>query len=133
MKVHYFYCREHGHFHDLQLYAMMEEDVFRKGEKEKRFTYVETLKIFINKNMERSHTAFFKIDFGKDSCSAHWAKSRKELYKAFSDDCGHEFKPITQAQYLRLRKVAFAIYQRETCMNFDLVKKKQDYTVNVIF
>lgn len=97
MKVHYFYSRGGNGFHDLQLTAMMEEEVYRKGLKEKRFTYIENLKIFINKNMKRHHDASFKIDFGKDSCSTHWSKSRKELYRDLTDDIGRKYKPITQA------------------------------------
>ena len=133
MIVHYFYCREYGAFHDLKLAALMEEDVWRNDMQEKSFKYIEEIRIFISNDMDRYHNATFKIDFGKDSCHGHYAKSRTELFIAMNDNCGHEYKPITKLQYLRLRKVALAIYQSENCMDFDLVAKKQDYTVRVLF
>lgn len=131
MKVHYFYYLRNDGFYDIRLSALMEEDVYRDGNKEKSFKYIEDLKVFISTDMESYQSASFKIEFGKDSCYGHSAKSRKELY-AMLNDCGKGYKPVKKAQYKRLRKIAFAIYQRETCMDFALVAKKQDYNVRIL-
>jgi len=137
MKVHYFYKRKWNRsWVSIELEAIMEEDSFSQARqvKQKSFTFLEQLRCHISKDMNKFHNSDFKIEFGKDSCHGHWAKSVPELYKHKTDmnSSLESFIPITRAQYERLRKLAFAVYEKNKCMDFDMVKEKQTYSITTI-
>ena len=137
MKVHYFYKRKYnGNWFAIELEALMEEDSFSapRNVKEKSFTYLEKLSCHICKDMGRFHNSEFKIEFGKDSCYGSGAKSVAELYKTKLDKTHklQSFTLITRLQYERLRKLAFAVYESNKCMDFDMVKGKQNYSLTTI-
>jgi len=137
MKVHYFYKRKwNGSWFSIELEAIMEEDSFssKRQVKEKSFTFLEQLKCHISKDMNQFHNSGFKIEFGKNSCCGHWAKSVTELHKHKLDKNNslESFSVITRAQYERLRKLAFRVYEKHKCMDFDMVKEKQTYSITKI-
>lgn len=137
MKVHYFYKRNYNkYWFAIQLEALMEEDSFsaQRQVKEKSFTYLEKLRCHICKDMGRFQSSEFNLEFGKDSCHGSGAKSVAELYKIKLDKTHklESFTLITRLQYERLRKLAFAVYEKNKCMDFDMVKEKQNYSVTTI-
>jgi len=135
MKVHYFYERKSGAgFYDIELCAIKEYDVYSQinNRKEKSFTYVEKLKVFISNNMKRYHDATFKIEFGKDSCFGIGEDSLEGLYNRMTNSTFHHATLITRKQYERIRKLCFAIYEKEKQMDFDLVEQAEQGNITVL-
>lgn len=134
MKVHYFYSRKNcGGWYDVKLEALMEEDVYSslRQKNEKSFLYIEEIDVHINNNLREFQCAKFNISFGKD-CSVDGTKSVAEMYRAKEKDTWENFIHVTRKQYERIRKVLFAIYEREKCMDFSIVKEKQKSFVRVL-
>jgi len=135
MKVHYFYCRKpRGGFHDVTIQAMMEQDVYSRphGCEEKQFKVIEKLHIFISTEMNRFHDSQFSIEFGKDSCHGRNETTVRDLYKRMKEDHFHPSVSMTKLQYERIRKVCFAMYEREKQMNFELVAEPQKGSIVVL-
>ncbi len=136
MKVHYFYCRKtSGGFYDVTIKAIMEKDVYSRahGCDEKSFTIIEHLHIFISTDMNRFHDSQFEINFGKDSCNGVGEVTVPDLYKRMKENHFHPSVSVTKLQYERLRKICFALYEREKQMNFDLVAEPQKVSITVLF
>ena len=137
MKVHYFYSRkENGKdsWFDVRLEAIMEENVTYAGTNKpgKSFLFIETIDFHAHKNMDEFHTCRFKIDFGKNSAHGLGVRSVKELYDQKKNDKWENFIPVTRAQYERIRKIVFARYIQEKCMNFDLVSEDQKNRITIL-
>jgi len=137
MIVHYFYKRKHsGHFFSLELEAIMEEDAYSRemGKKEKSFTYLEKINCMISKDMNTYHNSTFKIDFGKNSCHGDGERSVNDLYQKKLSEDGYSggFINITRKQYERLRKLTFLVSEKCKCMDFDLVKNDQTYSITIL-
>ena len=137
MKIHYFYSRKECYkdsWVPVKLEAITEEDVTYAGSNEpgKSFTYVEIIDVHIHKKMEEFQTSSFRIDFGKNSAHGSSARTVKELYDQKKNDKWENFIPVTRAQYERIRKVIFARYEKEKCMNFDLVAEPQKNKIRIL-
>lgn len=135
MKVHYFYCRkDRGGFYDVTIKAILESDVYSRPHRcdEKSFRLIEEIHIFISTDMNRFHDSQFKIMFGKDSCHGFNETTVKSLHKRINEDHFHPSVSVTQLQYLRFRKVCFALYEREKQMNFELVAEPQKGSITVL-
>lgn len=135
MKVHYFYCRKgRGGFYDVTIKAILERDVYSRphGCDEKSFLVIEDIHIFISTDLNRFHNSHFKIEFGKDSSTGVGETTVRGLYRRMKDDHFHPLVPVTKLQYLRLRKVCFALYEKEKQMNFDLVAGPQKQSITVL-
>lgn len=137
MNVHFFYSnKSHENFYDVRLKAYMEQDVYssRNQRMEQRFTYIEEIRLHVCKELSRHHVASFKIDFGKDSCHGSGYSSFTELmreHNKWSYDNGWE--SVTEKNYLRLRKVVLAIYNRVPAMDFSLVAEPQTSFIRELF
>ena len=137
MEVHYFYKRDwNGNWFAIQLEAIMEEDCYShiREVNEKSFTYIEQIRCHISKDMDRFHSSAFKIDFGINACYGDSSRTVSGLYKSKTEKNNslESFIPVTRAQYERLRKFAFAVYEKHKCMDFDMVKEKQTYSITTI-
>ncbi len=130
MKVHYFFIHDRmEYFYKLEIIALLEEvETSRLGVKRLNFTYLEQLKMFISKD-NKYHNHSFVHDFAQNSYTGHWAHSRKELTEAMNK---RDFKPISQINYCRFRKVALAIYQKQHLVDFSKYKGRQNYTIRQI-
>lgn len=130
MKIHYFFIHERmDHFYKLKLIALLEEKETSRANVERlKFTFLEKLKIFISKD-DNYHTVDISHEFAEDSCSEHFAHSRKELFEAMNK---RELKPINRIQYERFRKVALAIYNKQRLVDFSKYKGRQTYTIKTI-
>ena len=127
MKIHYFYKRDyHKSWFHIQLQAISEEEIFstERQRQESSFMYIEVIRCFISKDMERFQTSDFKIEFGRNSCFGHCARSVDELYKdkLNRQDSTESFQLITRAQYERLRRLAIYVNEKNKFMDFDKVK-----------
>lgn len=131
MKIHFFYKREYYQgFYNLEIIAWLEEqEVSRIGVKRLSFTRLEMLKIFLSKD-DQYHVHTFEHDFGINSCNGHFAHTRKEL---IDDMAKWDRKPINRRNYERFRKVAIALYQKQSLVDFSYFKGKQKYTVRQIW
>lgn len=131
MKIHYFYKREyHRGFYDLEIVAWLEEkEISRLGVERLSFTNLEKLRIFLSKE-NKYHNHKIEHDFGKNSCRGHFAHTCKELTE---DMAKWGCKPIDRRNYERFRKVAIALYQKQSLVDFSDFKGKQDYTVRQIW
>lgn len=130
MKIHYFYNRKYSRgFHNLEISAWLEEkETSRQGVKRLCFTQLEKLSIFLSKD-SHYHDHSIKHEFGKNSCRGHFAHTRKELMKSMEKrDC----KPTTRRNYERFRKVALALYHKQSLVDFSDFKGKQKYTIHQI-
>lgn len=130
MKVHYLFIHERlDNFYSLEIIAVLEEkEISRTNVKRSSFRYLEKLRIFISKD-DNFHSSDINHEFGEDCCSGHWAHSRSEFLKSMY---GKKFKPINQTNYLRFRKVALAIYNKQRLVDFSKFKGKQNYTIKTI-
>lgn len=130
MKIHYFYRRDYSTgFYNLEIEAWLEEtEISRLGIERLSFTRLERLRIFLSKSDEY-HVHTLDHDFGEKSCYGHWAHARKEL---IDDMEKKELVPISQHNYERFRKVALALYQKQTLVDFSKFKGKQNYTIRQI-
>lgn len=136
MKIHYFYCHKPGGgFHDVTIQAVMEQDVYSRAHEcdEKSFVIIEHLHIFISTDMNRFHDSEFKIKFGKNSSHGIGETSVRGLYKRMKEDHFHPSVSVTKLQYERIRKICFALYEKEKQMNFDLVAEPQKERITVLF
>lgn len=130
MRIHYFYKRDYSQgFYDLEIVAWLEEKtISRQGDERLSFKELERLNIFISKN---SDYQFHRIShsFGSNSCIGHFANTRKKLV----EDMGRwGLKPIDRRNYERFRKVALALYYKQSLINFSDFKGKQKYTIRTI-
>lgn len=135
MKVHYFYSRQFkGNFFDVKLEAIMEEDVTYAGSNEpgKSFLYLEIVDIMLHQKPEQFQTVKFKIDFGKNSSHGPGYRTVKEMLESKAKDNFEEWHKITRAQYERLRKMIFAAYAKQQCMDFDLVAEPQKNKIRIL-
>ena len=131
MKIHYFYKRKyHKGFHHLEIVAWLEEkEISRQGIKRLSFTRLEKLRIFLSKG-DRYHVHTLEHDFGKNSCHGHSAHTRKELIDDMKKwDC----KPLDRRNYERFRKVALALYHKQSLVDFSDFTGKQNYMVRQIW
>lgn len=131
MKIHYFYKREyHQGFYDLEIVAWLEEkETSRLGVERLSFTQLEKLKIFLSKD-NKYHVHKIEHDFGKNSCNGHSAHTRKELTETMAR---WECQPINRRNYERFRKVALALYRKQSLVDFSDFKGPQNYTVRQIW
>ena len=92
------------------------------------FKELECLDIFLSKDADfQSHR--INHEFGKNSCIGHSAHTRKKLV----EDMGRwGLKPIDRRNYERFRKVALALYYKQSLINFSEFKGKQKYTIRTI-
>lgn len=130
MRIHYFYKRDYSKgFYDLTIVAWLEEKtISRQGDARLSFKELERLDIFISK---KSDIQAHKIShcFGNNSCIGHSAHTRKKLV----EDMGKwGLKPIDRRNYERFRKVALALYYKQSLINFSDFKGKQKYTIRTI-
>lgn len=130
MKIHYFYKREYDQgFYNLEIIAWLEEkEISGQGVNRLSFTRLERLKIFLSNSTEY-HIHSIEHDFGKNSCHGHSAHTRKELR---TDMEKWNCKPIDRRNYERFRKVALALYRKQSLVNFSDFKGKQNYTIRQI-
>lgn len=130
MKILYFYKRDYRQgFYDLTLVAWLEEKTISKyRDKRLSFKELERLSIFISKTSDfQAHK--ISHSFGKNSCIGHSASTRKRLV----EDMGKwGLKPIDRLNYERFRKVALALYYKQSLINFSDFKGKQTYTIRTI-
>jgi hypothetical protein len=130
MKIHYFYKRDYRQgFYDLEIVAWLEEKtISRQGDERLSFKKLERLDIFISKDVDfQSHR--ISHEFGKNSCIGHSAHTRKKLV----EDMGKwGLKPIDRRNYERFRKVALALYHKQSLIDFSDFKGKQTYTIRTI-
>ena len=131
MKIHYFYKRKyHKGFYSLEIVAWLEEkEISRQGINRLLFSRLENLKIFLSKS-DQYHDHTFEHDFGKNSCTGHFAHTRKELTE---DMKKWEYLPIDRRNYERFRKVALALYNKQSLVDFSDFTKKQNYVVRQIW
>ncbi len=130
MKIHYFYRRDYSTgFYNLEIIAWLEErEISSRGIVRLSFTRLERLKIFLSKS-ENFHVHTIDHDFGEKSAYGHWAHTRKELMEDMEKK---ELVPISQRNYERFRKVALALYQKQTLVDFSHFKGRQNYTIRQI-
>ncbi len=130
MRIHYFYKRDYRQgFYDLKIVAWLEEKtISRQGDEILSFKELERLDIFLSKDADfQSHR--INHEFGKNSCIGHSAHTRKKLV----EDMGKwGLKPIDRRNYERFRKVALALYYKQSLINFSDFKGKQKYTIRTI-
>lgn len=130
MKVHYFYKKNYRQgFYDLTIVAWLKEKtISRQGDERLSFKKLERLDIFISKDVDfQSHR--ISHEFGKNSCIGHSAHTRKKLV----EDMGKwGLKPIDRRSYERFRKVALALYHKQSLIDFSDFKGKQTYTIRTI-
>lgn len=130
MRIHYFYKRDYRQgFYDLTIVAWLEEKtISRQGDERLSFKELERLDIFISKKSDfQVHRISHSI--GSNSCIGHSARTRKKLV----EDMGKwGLKPIDRRNYERLRKVALALYYKQSLINFSDFKGKQKYTIRTI-
>lgn len=130
MKIHYFYKRDYSQgFYNLEIFAWLEEkETSRQGIERVSFTRLERLRIFLSKE-DKYHVHTIDHDFGKNSCTGHFAHTRKGLTDDMKKwDC----KPIDRRNYERFRKVAIALYHKQSLVDFSDFKGKQKYTIRQI-
>nr|DAQ58955.1 MAG TPA: hypothetical protein [Caudoviricetes sp.] len=130
MKIHYFYKRNYSQgFYDLEIIAwLQEQETSRQGGERLSFTRLERLKIFLSKG-DNYHVHTIEHDFGKNSCMGHFAHTRKELIE---DMKKWDLEPIDRRNYERFRKVAIALYYKQSLVDFSDFKGKQKYTIRQI-
>ena len=130
MRIHYFYKKDYRKgFYDLTIVAWLEEKIIsRQGDARLSFKELERLDIFISKSPDfQAHR--INHSFGKNSCIGHSASTRKKLV----EDMGKwGLKPIDRRNYERFRKVALALYYKQTLIDFSSFKGKQTYTIRTI-
>ena len=130
MRIHYFYKKGYRRdFYDLTIVAWLEEKTISKqGDKRLSFKELERLDIFISKNSDfQAHK--ISHSFGSNSCIGHSAHTRKKLV----EDMGKwGIKPIDRCNYERFRKVALALYSKQSLIDFSDFKGKQKYTIRTI-
>ncbi len=130
MKIHYFYKKDYRQgFYDLEIVAWLEEKtISRQGDERLSFKKLERLDIFISKDVDfQSHR--ISHEFGKNSCIGHSAHTRKKLVE---DMRKWGLKPIDRRSYERFRKVALALYHKQSLIDFSDFKGKQTYTIHTI-
>ena len=130
MKIHYFYKREYSQgFYDLEIIEWLEKkETSKQGIKRLSFTRLEKLRIFLSKS-DQYHNHRIEHEFGKDSCTGHFAHTRKELME---DMKKWNRKPINRRNYERYRKIALALYHKQSIVNFSDFKGKQTYAIRQI-
>lgn len=131
MKIHYFYKRDYAQgFYKLEISAWLEEKATsREGVERLNFTQLEKLKIFLSKS-DQFHLHSMDHDFGKDGCRGHFAHTRKGLLE---DMKKWNFKAIDRRNYERFRKVALALYNKQSLVDFSAFAGKQKYTIRQIW
>ena len=131
MKIHYFYKREYDRgFYNLEIVAWLEEkEISRQGQSRLSFTQLERLKIFLSKDNSSYHNHRIEHDFAEKSCYGHYAHTRKELVEEMKKQ---SLFPIDNRNYIRLRKVALALYRKQPLVDFSKFKGKQTYQIRQI-
>lgn len=131
MKIHYFYKREYDRgFYNLEIVAWLEEkEISRQGQSRLSFTQLERLKIFLSKDNSSYHNHRIEHDFAEKSCYGHYAHTRKELVEEMKKQ---SLFPIDNRNYVRLRKVALALYRKQPLVDFSKFNGKQTYQIRQI-
>lgn len=131
MKIHYFYRRNYDKFfYNIELVAWLEEtSISRSGNERLNFTQLEKLRIFLSKDNESYHNHLIKHEFAENSCMAHYAHTRKELFESMKKQ---SLIPINSRNYERFRKVAVALYRNQPLVDFSKFKGKQTYSIRQI-
>lgn len=131
MKIHYFYKRDYSQgFYKLEIAAWLEEkEISRQGVERLKFSQLEKLRVFFSKDAQY-HDYTFEHDFGKDGCIGHSAHTRKGLTE---DMAKWGCQPINQRNYERFRKVALALYHKQSLVDFSDFKGKQNYTIHQLW
>ncbi len=92
------------------LCALYEEEQYnREGKKEKHYHYFDQVEASVITTPYIKYS--FKVDTGHQGCQGHWAKTKSEL---LADKARWGFKTVTEAHYLRLRRLAIRLMQKHT-------------------
>lgn len=134
MKIHFFVSnRSCNTWYSAKIAALLEEDYTdREGTQAKSFKYLEQISLHMTKDLDKYHSIKFDHDCSKNSCYGHFAKSRKELYKAMDEDHYEKFKPVSKRDYFRFRKVVLGLYHRQQLIDFSSFAGEQTYSVRQI-
>ena len=130
MKLYFHISNEtNDRFHDLKGQIHQEYEITNyEGCKVKSYKKVEDFRCFISKGSEYESVTF-KIDFGKDSCSGHWANNPKDFKADFEKKLYGDWELVTRQEYEAIRKEAFDAYQQNMFLDLDTVKTVQDFSV----
>lgn len=116
-------------FYDLKGQIHQEYEITNyEGNKVKSYRKIEDFRCFIAKG-KNYESVKFEIDFGKDSCSGHWADNAKDFKADFEKKQFGDWELVTREDYEAIRKEAFEAYQSNMFLNLDSVKKIQDFSV----
>ncbi len=99
---------------------------------EKAYKRLEEIYLSTSDDLSSFESVTFKIDFGKDSCMGHWAKSRLEFMKAMENDKFDNYTPVDRNQYEVFRKKILGLYNRLIHLNIDTVETLQDFSVRTV-
>ncbi|GAK96844.1 hypothetical protein JCM19294_1153 [Nonlabens tegetincola] len=132
--LHYFISKiEHSAFHEIKGRLYNEyESINYYGDRVRSFKCLEDFNCHISKDQEHYESVRFKIDFGKDSCTGHWADNLKDFKADFAKKVFADWEPCTRKEYESLRKELFEIYQQKMFLDIDTIKTIQDYTVKIL-
>lgn len=127
----YFFVNDNSNesFHDARLQCWMEHKnvlYTDTGKKASSFTRVEEIRLFYSRKPEYQ-TKEFKIDFGKNGCRGHNARSAKDLIKHFKegeDFFGNNYNHVSAVEYESYRNWVFDIYQKEMCLDIQDLSKQ---------
>ncbi|WP_406767653.1 hypothetical protein [Tenacibaculum maritimum] len=133
MKLYFHISNEScDRFHDLKGKIHQEYEVTNnEGLRVNSYKKIEEFRCFISKSSE-FETVAFKIDFGKDSCSDHWADNRKEFKADFEKDQLSNWVLVTRQEYEAIRKECIDAYQQNMFLHLDTIKTVQDFSVKII-
>lgn len=116
MKLYYFYTpaklrneeKKHGVI-NFDLDALYCEDAYSDQDRKqvKSFKYFDSIRAFVSTRTKGRYN--FKFETGNDLCTGHYAKTEKELLKAY-----HGAIRISEKNYIRLRKVAIGLMFRHS-------------------
>jgi len=115
MERYYFYCpskyrigQRKVNVLNFKIEALYEENITDKnGRKIQHFSYFDVIKVDVATKVKGYFD--FDVDTGTDSCTGHWAKSKREFLK---DQEERGYKMISERQYNRLRKLALLLMFR---------------------
>ena len=133
-----------GRFHDenwhhFWLEAYLEYDTFYhyEGRCGKSYSLLERIKLHISRDEKNFHCNSYAVSTGTDLAEGLSAKSWREFEKEKigGNQTWDSFDVVTQAQYERLRKYAFAIMLQSSAVDFskiELQKKESTTTYTCI-
>ncbi|WP_159288632.1 hypothetical protein [Tenacibaculum maritimum] len=133
MKLYFHISNEScDRFHDLKGKIYQEYEVTNnEGLRVNSYKKIEEFSGFISKS-SGFETVAFKIDFGKDSCSNHWANNPKDFKADFEKDQLRIWELVTRQEYEAIRKECFDAYQQNMFLHLDTIKTVQDFSVKII-